>query len=117
MTWPPEGLEVDYDADEVAVCPDHLRFVPCRSCPPGQERYSTDPEDVRRTREHQSGAATCPCARDDFDRTYFDRSICPEPCAAMHQRCLDCGRAVDGCPFEDDLGGDQAAAMGRDHRA
>ena len=41
-------------AEELTVCPEHLRFAPCRRCAPGQARYSTDPDDVRRTREHQT---------------------------------------------------------------
>ena len=28
--------------------------------------------------------------------TWFDRSICPEPCGFMHNRCVDCGIA-DSC--------------------
>jgi hypothetical protein len=34
--------------------------------------------------------------------TWFDRSVCPEPCDSMHYRCRDCGLAVDGCSFEKD---------------
>lgn len=40
---------------EVTVCPVHLRFVPCRRCKPGEEKYSTDPADVERTRRYQQG--------------------------------------------------------------
>jgi hypothetical protein len=31
-----------------------------------------------------------------------DRRICPEPCSAVHLRCVRCGAAVGGCPFEGD---------------
>lgn len=48
-------LDERLGSDEVTVCPTHLRFVPCRRCTPGQETYSTDPEDVRRTTEYQKG--------------------------------------------------------------
>lgn len=36
------------DPVELTVCPVHLRFVPCRRCKPGEEKYSTDPADVER---------------------------------------------------------------------
>ena len=29
-----------------------------------------------------------------------DRFLCPAPCQAIHVRCLGCGAAVGGCPFE-----------------
>lgn len=45
-----------YEDDPVTVCPEHLRFVPCRRCTPGQEKHSTDPTDVERTRQYQQGA-------------------------------------------------------------
>jgi hypothetical protein len=38
------------------VCPEHLRFVPCRRCEPGEEKHSTDPHDVERTIRFQHGA-------------------------------------------------------------
>ncbi|QES45232.1 hypothetical protein DEJ49_33370 [Streptomyces venezuelae] len=37
-------------------------------------------------------AITCP-----HPSTWFDRSVCPEPCGSMHERCARCGRAVDDC--------------------
>jgi hypothetical protein len=51
------------------------------------------------------GARAC-----DPEDTWFDRSICPEPCGTMHTRCVDCGRPVDGCPH------DQAAPSEEDQR-
>lgn len=36
---------------------------------------------------------------------WFDRSICPPPCSAMHYRCCTTGKALDDCLFE---GGDDA---------
>lgn len=38
-----------------------------------------------------------PCRHDD---TWFDRTICPEPCGAMHTRCTNCSRALDRCWIE-----------------
>lgn len=29
--------------------------------------------------------------------SWFDRTICPEPCDTMHQRCSRCGSPVDRC--------------------
>jgi hypothetical protein len=34
------------------------------------------------------------------ERTYFDRSLCPEPCDTMHDRCKDCGQTVGFCAHE-----------------
>lgn len=41
-------------------------------------------------------AAGCP-----HPDSWFDREICPEPCGTMHDRCTDCGVAVDGCAHEE----------------
>jgi hypothetical protein len=35
--------------------------------------------------------------------SWFDRVICPPPCNTMHNRCFDCGKAMDHCAIEDDL--------------
>ncbi len=32
---------------------------------------------------------------------WFDRTICPEPCDMMHDRCTECGKVIGYCPFED----------------
>jgi hypothetical protein len=39
--------------------------------------------------------------------TWFDRSICAEPCGAMHTRCTECGVALDTCPQQPDAGARQ----------
>jgi hypothetical protein len=31
---------------------------------------------------------------------WFDRGLCAQPCNSMHTRCAGCGRALDGCPYE-----------------
>ena len=31
---------------------------------------------------------------------WLDRSVCAEPCNAMHLRCVACGAAIGGCPYE-----------------
>lgn len=37
------------------------------------------------------------------ENTYFDRTICPEPCGSMHYRCIQCGGvAGEECPVEGD---------------
>jgi hypothetical protein len=30
---------------------------------------------------------------------WFDRNVCP--CGVLHERCMGCGHAVDGCTFND----------------
>jgi hypothetical protein len=45
-------------SDEPTVCPEHLRFVPCRRCQPGNEKFSSDPADVERTRRYQASDKT-----------------------------------------------------------
>jgi hypothetical protein len=58
---------------------------------------------------HQSATFTCrtfpecpcgdtPAAEED---TWFDRSVCPPPCGAMHERYVSTGRPADGCPHEE----------------
>ena len=34
---------------------------------------------------------------------WFDRTICPDPCGAMHERCINCGSAVSLCVHESDV--------------
>lgn len=53
QAWDPDA----YNDDGPTVCPEHLRFVPCRRCEPGQEKFSTDSADVDRTRRFQSGGS------------------------------------------------------------
>jgi len=35
------------------------------------------------------------CIHED---TWFDRTICPEPCGTMHTYCSDCGVHLGYCP-------------------
>ncbi|MEU6674797.1 hypothetical protein [Streptomyces sp. NPDC046925] len=46
---------------------------------------------------------------------YFDRTVCPEPCASMHDRCAWCGEAVGGCLNERIADGIEAARRGETH--
>lgn len=41
---------------------------------------------------------TC-CPKPDM---WFDRSICPEPCGSMHDRCNNCLTTMGGCVLESD---------------
>lgn len=34
--------------------------------------------------------------------SYFDRTICPAPCNAMHDCCKDCGEPLDDCTVQDE---------------
>lgn len=36
----------------------------------------------------------------DHVDTWFDRTVCAEPCGVMHTRCAACGVALDGCALE-----------------
>jgi hypothetical protein len=42
--------------------------------------------------------ATIWCAHAE---SWLDASLCPEPCGALHRRCVRCGHALGYCPFED----------------
>ena len=53
--WGPGAHAHDSADDGPAVCPEHLRFAPCRRCEPGHEKLSTDPADVERARRFQTG--------------------------------------------------------------
>jgi len=55
-----------------------------------------------------AGPEDCTCqetvrAGGEVHDTWFDREMCPPPCGMMHTRCQWCGRAVDGCVFQDRL--------------
>lgn len=39
-----------------------------------------------------------------LDGSYFDRTICAEPCGAAHGRCTNCGEPVDGCALTENTG-------------
>ncbi|MGA5330977.1 hypothetical protein ACPCJT_20330 [Streptomyces griseoincarnatus] len=43
--------------------------------------------------------------------TWFDRSVCSEPCGAMHTRCTECGVALDACPQQPAAGARQDGAQ------
>ena len=45
-------------------------------------------------------AGRCWSCGGDAGDNWFDRSLCPEPCGAMHTRCRECGVALDACPWE-----------------
>jgi hypothetical protein len=48
----------------------------------------------------EAGLLTCLPHGQDTD-TWYDRSVCSEPCNSQHTRCVECGRPVDGpCPLE-----------------
>jgi hypothetical protein len=38
--------------------------------------------------------------------SYFDRTVCPAPCSAMHDRCKDCGEPLDACALQREDGED-----------
>jgi hypothetical protein len=37
------------------------------------------------------------CVHDDSTETWFDRTVCPESCGLMHDRCTECGEPIGGC--------------------
>lgn len=39
------------------------------------------------------------CGHDGGD-TWFDRSVCAQPCSSMHDRCSNCGSSTAPCPHE-----------------
>lgn len=44
------------------------------------------------------------CTHDGLDvDVWFDRTICPDPCGSMHQRCTSCGAPTEPCPAEEEL--------------
>jgi hypothetical protein len=38
------------------------------------------------------------------ENTWFDRTVCEEPCGAMHTVCSDCSAVVDYCCHNEGLG-------------
>lgn len=66
-------------------------------------------EEIERSRKalhpaEQEGSETCPGCGGDAGDNWFDRSICA--CGAMHTCCAKCGRALDGCEYEQEGGQD-----------
>lgn len=94
---------VAYDIRAELVCCDS--YDVCRPDAFTLDDASYDPE------EHPDYHAICywgeAAARlaEDPDRedcehvggSWFDRTLCPEPCGKMHDRCHDCGDPLDSC--------------------
>ena len=57
-----------------------------------REMEATEPE-------APEGPAPCHECGSTAD-SWYDRSICAEPCGSSHDRCSDCGAAVGRCPNE-----------------
>lgn len=38
----------------------------------------------------------CDCGRRD---SWFDRSVCPDPCGSMHDVCTNCGHVIGHCSW------------------
>ena len=72
------------ESDEPTVCPDHLRFVPCRHCEPGQEKFSTDPVDVGRVLPCSHGHAE-PCPAEMAGRVQSVSVLILMPCGHDHR--------------------------------
>lgn len=69
---------------------------------PGYLAYGYSPTgDATPGEPPKTWASNAPCSHSGIGvSTWFDRSVCPEPCSSMHDRCTRCGRAVGGCPLE-----------------
>lgn len=44
------------------------------------------------------------------DGSYFDRTICPDPCNKMHDCCKTCGEPLDDCTVRDESDGEHHIA-------
>lgn len=67
-------------------------------CP---EHEYVSPEHCDRCAGDQAEPKEPPCgACGQFAESWFDRSICAEPCGSMHYRCSNCGAVVGHCPLE-----------------
>jgi hypothetical protein len=80
VKWPcPTGAALDGQAEgEAHAVP---RCPVCRHAPHGND--------------------TCfNMASDECDSGDFDRTVCPEPCGAMHSYCTGCGSRADECAHE-----------------
>lgn len=42
------------------------------------------------------------CSHED---SWFDRSICADPCGMMHSYCTDCGHMMERCAFQEKAAG------------
>jgi len=80
-------------------CPDSVHHDEATECPTWGPVPAGDTVSYECRCQQPEGTACPQCGDTD---TWFDRSVCPEPCGAMHTRCTGCG-AVTGhpCPFDE----------------
>lgn len=64
-----------------------------RQMPNGAWKHVKDGEAPEEPEKQQTPDHEC-------DSGHFDRSICPEPCGAMHSFCATCGNRQDPCPHD-----------------
>jgi hypothetical protein len=68
---------------------------------PGYLAYGYSPSGPATPGQPPKGKSGAPCSHSGIGvSAWFDRTVCPEPCSSMHDRCTLCGRAVGGCPLE-----------------
>jgi hypothetical protein len=88
----------------LASGPPVIRYFYCPDCRAKWEAEEA-PEEPPLTPEEEEQApedeAPAPCHEcNSTADSWYDRSICAEPCGSSHNRCSDCGAAVGGCPNE-----------------
>lgn len=78
------------------------------TCPPqedDQDRRPVDPDCGVHGNDGciEAGLTARPCPQCGGTDTWFDRSVCAEPCGSMHDRCTGCGAIVgQSCPIDYD---------------
>ncbi|MDP9820508.1 hypothetical protein [Nocardioides massiliensis] len=55
-------------------------------------------ERIRSEHVVRTDSMTCQC--EDWTDSWFDRSICPEPCGSMHNVCVECSLIQGGCAWD-----------------
>jgi hypothetical protein len=91
-TPPVEGYRFDY----AAICDDCGQGILWWLTPD----YASSPHDHDGTLHDETCNGRCPHCGGDAGLNWFDRSICPDPCGYMHQRCQGCGHAQEDCAWE-----------------
>lgn len=103
-TGPLEKITVAPLPYEPACCPDgvHSMFDPCPGdcqcvCPDPPRAIDFECPLPHNPFAPKSGVPASVCVHQE---TWFDRSVCAEPCGSMHDRCTECGSILGYCAIE-----------------
>lgn len=101
QAWAEEADRLQAEVAGLKAAIADIRFPLC-ACVPNELRAKLDPKwrGPGPVCSVHPKVGRCPNCNGPVDANWFDRSVCPAPCGAMHTRCKECGTALDGCPVD-----------------